>query len=95
MTKSFLLLSFLMGVVVLSSNYLDQFPINYYGFNEILTYGAFSYPIAILIEIKSAKSVENRSVNIIPIKKPKYTTCLANNLPYDLFAKSVIKKAIG
>ena len=49
MTKSFLLLSFLMGVVVLSSNYLVQFPINYYGFNEILTYGAFSYPIAFLI----------------------------------------------
>jgi len=38
-----------MGVVVLSSNYLVQFPINYYGLNEILTYGAFSYPIAFLI----------------------------------------------
>ncbi len=49
MNKSFFLLSFLMGVVVLSSNYLVQFPINYYGFNKILTYGAFSYPIAFLI----------------------------------------------
>ena len=49
MSKSFLLLSFLMGVVVLSSNYLVQFPNNYYGLNEILTYGAFSYPIAFLI----------------------------------------------
>ena len=49
MNKLFLLLSFLMGVVVLLSNYLVQFPINYYGFNEILTYGAFSYPIAFLI----------------------------------------------
>tara|TARA_Y100000768_G_C23871467_1_gene630679 strand:- start:405 stop:953 length:549 start_codon:yes stop_codon:yes gene_type:complete len=49
MNKSFFLLSFLMGVVVLSSNYLVQFPIDYYGFNEILTYGAFSYPIAFLI----------------------------------------------
>ena len=49
MSKSFLSLSFLMGVVVLSSNYLVQFPINYYGLNEILTYGAFSYPIAFLI----------------------------------------------
>jgi queuosine precursor transporter len=38
-----------MGVIVLSSNYLVQFPINYYGLNEILTYGAFSYPIAFLI----------------------------------------------
>ena len=49
MNKSFFLLSFIMGVVVLSSNYLVQFPINYYGLNEILTYGAFSYPIAFLI----------------------------------------------
>ena len=49
MNKSFFLLSFLMGVVVLSSNYLVQFPINYYGLNEILTYGAFSYPVAFLI----------------------------------------------
>jgi uncharacterized integral membrane protein (TIGR00697 family) len=38
-----------MGAVVLSSNYLVQFPINYYGLSEILTYGAFSYPIAFLI----------------------------------------------
>jgi len=49
MKSSFILLSFFMGVVVLSSNYLVQFPINYYGLNEILTYGAFSYPIAFLI----------------------------------------------
>jgi queuosine precursor transporter len=49
MNKLFLLLSFLMGVVVLSSNYLVQFPIKYYGLEEVLTYGAFSYPIAFLI----------------------------------------------
>ena len=49
MNKTLILLSFLMGVVVLLSNYLVQFPINYYGLNEILTYGAFSYPIAFLI----------------------------------------------
>ena len=49
MNKLFILLSFLMGVVVLSSNYLVQFPINYFGLNNILTYGAFSYPIAFLI----------------------------------------------
>ena len=49
MKKLFLLLSFLMGVVVLSSNYLVQFPIKYYGLEEVLTYGAFSYPIAFLI----------------------------------------------
>jgi uncharacterized PurR-regulated membrane protein YhhQ (DUF165 family) len=49
MNKLFLFLSFLMGVVVLSSNYLVQFPIKYYGLEEILTYGAFSYPVAFLI----------------------------------------------
>jgi|TARA_B110001450_G_scaffold34687_1_gene30116 queuosine precursor transporter len=49
MNKSFFLLSFLMGVVVLSSNYLVQFPVNHYDLNEILTYGAFSYPVAFLI----------------------------------------------
>ena len=49
MNKSFYFLSFLMGVIVLSSNYLVQFPLNYYGLNKILTYGAFSYPIAFLI----------------------------------------------
>jgi len=49
MNKSFFFLSFLMGVVVLSSNYLVQFPVKYYGLSEILTYGAFSYPIAFLI----------------------------------------------
>jgi uncharacterized integral membrane protein (TIGR00697 family) len=38
-----------MGVIVLSSNYLVQFPIKYYGLEEILTYGAFSYPVAFLI----------------------------------------------
>ena len=49
MNRVFITLSFFMGVVVLTSNYLVQFPINYFGLNEILTYGAFSYPIAFLI----------------------------------------------
>ncbi len=56
MNNSFILLSCLMGIIVLSSNYLVQFPVNYYGLNEILTYGAFSYPIAFLIT-----DLENRS----------------------------------
>ena len=49
MNKIFLLLSVLMGVVVLTSNYLVQFPVKYHGLSEILTYGAFTYPIAFLI----------------------------------------------
>ena len=38
-----------MGAIVLISNYLVQFPINKFGLENILTYGAFSYPIAFLI----------------------------------------------
>ena len=67
MKKMFLTLSFLMGAVVLSSNYLVQFPINYYGLNEILTYGAFSYPIAFLIT-----DLANRSYGKAIAKKIVY-----------------------
>ena len=49
MNRLFLTLSFLMGAVVVASNYLVQFPIKHYGLEEILTYGAFSYPVAFLI----------------------------------------------
>ena len=42
-------LSLLMGLIVVLSNYLVQFPIKYFGLNEILTYGAFSYPVTFLI----------------------------------------------
>ena len=38
-----------MGVVVVASNSVVQFPIKYFGLSEILTYGAFSYPITFLI----------------------------------------------
>jgi uncharacterized integral membrane protein (TIGR00697 family) len=55
MNRVFITLSFLMGVVVLTSNYLVQFPINYFGLNKILTYGAFSYPVAFLITDVSNK----------------------------------------
>ena len=49
MKKAYITLSFIMGIVVLASNYLVQYPIKHYGFEKILTYGAFSYPIAFLI----------------------------------------------
>ena len=38
-----------MGLIVVVSNYLVQFPIQHFGLSEILTYGAFSYPITFLI----------------------------------------------
>ena len=67
MNKLFLFLSFLMGVVVLSSNYLVQFPIQYYGLEEILTYGAFSYPVAFLIT-----DLANRSYGKLVARKIVY-----------------------
>ena len=45
----FLLLSFFMGAVIIVSNYLVQFPINEFNLQNILTYGAFIYPITFLI----------------------------------------------
>jgi len=42
-------LSVLMGVIVVISNYLVQFPIQHFGLSEILTYGAFTYPMTFLI----------------------------------------------
>ena len=67
MNKIFFILSFLMGAVVLASNYLVQFPIKYYGLDEILTYGAFSYPIAFLIT-----DLANRSFGKIVARKIVY-----------------------
>jgi len=67
MNKQLLLLSFFMGVVVLASNYLVQFPIKYYGLERILTYGAFSYPIAFLIT-----DLTNRSYGKLIARKIVY-----------------------
>tara|TARA_Y100000590_G_scaffold371301_1_gene433650 strand:+ start:246 stop:761 length:516 start_codon:yes stop_codon:yes gene_type:complete len=56
-----------MGVVVLTSNYLVQFPFNIFGLEEILTYGAFSYPIAFLIT-----DLANRSYGKVIARKIVY-----------------------
>jgi len=45
----FIILSFMMGVIIIASNYLVQFPINKFNLQNLLTYGAFSYPITFLI----------------------------------------------
>ena len=67
MSKLFLALSFFMGAIILISNYLVQFPIKYKGLEEILTYGAFSYPIAFLIT-----DLANRSYGKIVARKIVY-----------------------
>ena len=67
MNKTVLSLSLIMGIVVLASNYLVQFPIHYHGLSEILTYGAFTYPIAFLIT-----DLANRSFGMETAKKIVY-----------------------
>ena len=67
MNRLLLTLSFLMGAVVLASNYLVQFPIKYYGLEKILTYGAFSYPIAFLIT-----DLANRSYGKVVARRVVY-----------------------
>tara|TARA_B100000963_G_scaffold97426_1_gene84153 strand:- start:2313 stop:2888 length:576 start_codon:yes stop_codon:yes gene_type:complete len=63
----FFKLSLLMGLIVVISNYLVQFPIQYFGLNEILTYGAFSYPISFLIT-----DLANRAYGKVVARKVVY-----------------------
>ena len=67
MNKVFIILSFSMGLIVLASNFLVQFPVKYYGLQDILTYGAFSYPVAFLIT-----DLANRSYGKTAAKKIVY-----------------------
>ena len=60
-------LSILMGIVVVLSNYLVQFPVQYLGLKEILTYGAFSYPITFLIT-----DLANRAYGKVAARKVVY-----------------------
>lgn len=60
-------LSILMGLVVVVSNYLVQYPVNHFGLNEILTYGAFSYPITFLLT-----DLANRAYGKIVARKVVY-----------------------
>ena len=56
-----------MGFVVLASNFLVQFPVKYYGLEDLLTYGAFSYPVAFLIT-----DLANRSYGKLVARKIVY-----------------------
>ena len=67
MNKVFVILSFSMGLIVLASNFLVQYPVKYYGLQDILTYGAFSYPVAFLIT-----DLANRSYGKTAAKKIVY-----------------------
>ena len=55
-SKLFFVLALSMAIMVAISNFLVQFPFNFFGMHEILTYGAFSYPITFLITDLSNRS---------------------------------------
>jgi uncharacterized PurR-regulated membrane protein YhhQ (DUF165 family) len=84
-----------MGVIVLLSNYLVQFPVQYYGLEKVLTYGAFSYPVAFLIT-----DLANRSYGKIIARKIVYIGFVIGILFTILFSKNFtdlisIRIAIG
>jgi len=64
--RFFFVLAFLMALVVALSNYLVQFPVNYLGFQDLLTYGAFSYPVAFLItDLSNRRYGKNTAKKIV------------------------------
>ena len=56
-----------MGLLVIASNYLVQFPVSYYGLEEVLTYGAFTYPITFFIT-----DLSNRAYGKVVARKVVY-----------------------
>ena len=64
----FFILASLMALVVALSNYLVQFPVNYMGLQDLLTYGAFSYPVAFLIsDLSNRKYGPNSAKKLVYI----------------------------
>ena len=64
--RFFFILAFLMALVVALSNYLVQFPINYFDLKDLLTYGAFSYPVAFLItDLSNRRYGKNTAKKIV------------------------------
>ena len=47
--KLFFILSFFMAFVVAVSNYFVQYPVKFFNLENLLTYGAFTYPVSFLI----------------------------------------------
>ena len=60
--KLFFILAILIGLVVTLSNYLVQFPIKYFYLENLLTYGAFTYPISFLITDLSNRKYGKKTV---------------------------------
>ena len=53
-----------MAVVVISSNFLVQYPFGYFGLQDLLTWGAFTYPLAFLV-----KDLTNRRLGPVAARK--------------------------
>ncbi|WP_162654771.1 queuosine precursor transporter [Lentilitoribacter sp. Alg239-R112] len=60
---------FLMAFIIVASNYLVQFPVNYtisdYNLADLLTWGAFTYPIAFLITDMTNRKFGTKSARIV------------------------------
>ena len=64
--RFFFILAFSMALVVALSNYLVQFPVKYIGLQDLLTYGAFSYPVAFLItDLSNRRYGKNTAKKIV------------------------------
>ena len=61
----FFFLAISMAILVTLSNFLVQYPVNYFGLDQILTYGAFSYPITFLITDLANRSYGKEIANKI------------------------------
>ena len=82
-------LSVLMGLIVVISNYLVQFPIQHFGLSEILTYGAFTYPMTFLIT-----DLANRAYGKLVARKVVYVGFIIGVL-LTLFVSTNFKDVIS
>ena len=82
--KLFYLLALLMACVIVLSNYLVQIPINYFRLDNLLTYGALSYPIAFLItDLSNRKYGKNiaKKIVLITTRLLFFSTSSSNEVP--------------
>ena len=61
------ILAISMAILLTISNFLVQYPVNYFGLDKVLTYGAFSYPVTFLIT-----DLANRSYGVKKARKIVY-----------------------
>lgn len=57
-----------MAVIVTASNVLVQFPFEHFGMDELLTWGAFTYPVAFLVT-----DLTNRRFGVVAARRVVYT----------------------